>query len=53
MRNFFENLLPEGQVRAQIDQQDKPTDAERSVLERMTQVFQAYQGHVMSMLGVA
>lgn len=47
-------LLPAwDKVRAQIDQQDKPTDAERSVLERMTQVFQAHQSHVMSMLGVA
>lgn len=46
------NLLPAwDKVRAQIDKQNQPTDAERAVLEKMTQVFQLHQGHVMSMLG--
>ncbi|WP_284412530.1 hypothetical protein [Acidovorax sp. SUPP3334] len=45
-------LLPAwDKVRTRVAQQNKPTDAERAVLEKMTEVFKLHQGHVMSMLG--
>lgn len=47
-------LLPAwDKVRARIDKDNAPTEAERAVLEKMTQVFRLHQGHAMSMLGPA
>ena len=46
-------LLPAwDKVRTQIDAHDAPTDAERTVLDKMTQVFELHQRHVTSMLGL-
>jgi len=47
-------LLPAwDKVRARIGKDNAPTEAERAVLEKMTQVFRLHQGHAMSMLGAA
>lgn len=47
-------LLPAwDKVRARIDKDNAPTEAERAVLEKMTQVFRLHQAHAMSMLGAA
>ena len=47
-------LLPAwDKVRGGIDAQNKPSDAERGVLDKMSAVFRLHQSHVMSMLGGA
>jgi serine/threonine-protein kinase HipA len=47
-------LLPAwDKVRGGIDTQNKPSDAERGVLDKMSAVFRLHQRHVMSMLGSA
>jgi serine/threonine-protein kinase HipA len=47
-------LLPAwDKVRVRIGKDNAPTEAERAVLEKMTQVFRLHQGHAMSMLGAA
>jgi serine/threonine-protein kinase HipA len=47
-------LLPAwDKVRGGIDTQNKPSDAERGVLDKMSAVFRLHQSHVMSMLGGA
>ena len=52
LRAMAEDFIPAwDKVRARIDKQNKPSDAERAVLEKMTEVFKLHQGNVMSMLG--
>jgi len=47
-------LLPAwDKVRGRIDTQNKLSDAERGVLDKMSAVFRLHQSHVMSMLGGA
>ncbi|HSV57373.1 MAG TPA: HipA domain-containing protein [Variovorax sp.] len=38
-------------VRAQIDKQNQPTDAEKTVLEKMTQTFELHTRNALSMAG--
>ena len=52
LKTMAQALLPAwDKVRARIENDNKPDDAERAVLDKMTQVFRLHQGHVMSTLG--
>ena len=54
LKAMADALLPAwDKVHARIDKQNKPHDAERAVLEKMTNVFRLHQSHVVSMLGRA
>ena len=52
LKTMAQALLPAwDKVRARIENDNKPDDAERAVLDKMTRVFRLHQGHVMSTLG--